>query len=269
MSETYTLQNLKECVNLNDHYTFLMIYLHLMKQGENLTIPQDFNPEKNNLEWDSLLTELKLDVPEGFIPRLSQTWLSAMAKHSKKITLQFPQELIAILQNNVSSQSISLNSSRVSEIGPVQIDHPENPITESIEGYISKTYHRHKKALETTPIATESLQTELTAAIQKNDPEHFLYLYLSQIENKQIPELPLSTVNSKIKESWKSIIQKKLSLEPAPAFIDRISSIWFYLMNKKNIPLTDKALADLLIFYKMYRDQFQKPPADTKTSQVL
>ena len=246
MPETENLRNEAiNCMHMNEHSGFLRCYLTMIENGVNLTIPINIEPEKVKEEWANILDPFSDNIPQEFLIRLTSFWIKIVKQQGITMHDNFIKELLSIIDNKPGAR-INLDSHAINQITDKGLNNmPE--ITDTVEGHISASYEIFKNTIDSEAKTIEELENRLHDSLQTNDAAQFLSHYLSYCKFNKIPAIPKSSMLDRIPTQWTAIIKEKFQLEPAKTFLSELTSLWFYLVNLKGIPVSSDQYRELFI----------------------
>ena len=230
-----TVEELKESVSRNDHEGFLRVYIVLILQGTTLTLPKSRLQEQLIIEWKDCIPSIAQFYTDSFIEKLSHLWLELLVEQGDSSSDRFLEELLTILNNKIKK-------------APKK--EAATPLLNEVSLKVSDDYYKDKKARESKLLPVDQLLIKVNEMLKRERTDLFLIAYLGVIIQDTRYKVPKVTIPEKIKIQWKRIISHQLKYTPNQAFIDRLSSKWFFILNKKGIPSNQEKVKEILYFIK-------------------
>ncbi len=269
-----SLDDLSVHTQNNDTKNFLLTYLQIIDEGQNLPVPTSLELPGIIEGWNEILPSVTGGYTDEFVEALSQYWLSIVKKQGGTVTETFTKELIGLIEGKPfkapTGPSTKLqerppmqqgpkmpNAPKAQETTPTEEEPPQPTSTpadatteysEGISTKISSSYYSYQEAKDTDPIGEKEIPFKINLALNKNDADDFLIAYLSNIKHNKDIKVPITSVIDTIKERWEELLMGEFNHQPSKEFIKALSSKWFYLVNQKGLPTNKEKLEEYLYY---------------------
>lgn len=249
---TYKIDDLADCVNRDDAFSFLLVYLNLIVQGLALSLPQESSVKAVKSEWPAIMPISCQNHSSDFINQLSEHWVNLVDSHSGKMTDFFVSELLDLLLSKPQSKSLKTLGKNGPLIGM-------DPKLNAVKSSISDEYEVEQKIYADEKVGETDFFDQIIVFYKHTDHISFLNYYLEFCIQKNDFNFPKSSVLETIEEQWAVIFTKLYDKKADNTFLKEISYTWFHLLNKFSVPYTKEALENILFdFQKQYFSQIKK-----------
>ncbi len=267
-----SIEDLSGYVTNRDVKGFLRCYMSLVTTGVSLSVPTSLESEGAKDGWGQVFGQIGIGSDPPFLEELTPFWLTVVKKQGGKITPQFAEEILAVIDGKPMPTPASPAGTSAKTPGAGAAPTPDTPspsreddiqprdTLDTVASSISPHYYKEQAARDTKPPDQSLLEQQAKKALKLENTDDFLVAHLSLSRHGIKPPVPISSVVGVIQSQWEEIVMNAFHHSLSDDFLAALSKRWFYLVNQKGLPVSISQYQDILFYLIAQQEKETKQP---------